>query len=197
MARRRYRARRSSGGRHPAYGPRSPPCASPRPRWLTRRRQSARGGNPGIHNPLKEPSPSRFAEGMLVGGSVWVRPSGRAIRDGAWLGERRRVGRKCAMGFDFSFGRPCELRGFREHVSACVVVRLVLPLRFERGGGGDRWRWRTGSVARSVWMFTATSAWWRSARTAMFAPPVGYPARRRAWGCWRRVWCGLIGWRWR
>src|SRR4051794_38308354 len=85
---------------------------------------------------------------------------------GLLLGERRRVGRfaRWASSPGFSFGRPCDLPGLCcEHVSVCVVVPLVLPL-VGGVGGGEGWVCRGGSAARSVWTFTATSAWSRSAR---------------------------------
>ena len=44
---------------------------------------------------------------------------------------------------------------------------------------------RGGSVGRSGWTCTVTSARSRSARTARCARRVGCRARRRGWGCWR------------
>src|SRR5262245_24800371 len=80
---------------------------------------------------------------------------------GLRLGERRRVGRfaRWASSPCFSFGRPCDLPGLCcEHVSVCVVVPLVLPL-VSCVAGGEKWRCRGGSVARSVWTFTVTFVW--------------------------------------
>jgi hypothetical protein len=77
------------------------------------------------------PTPTTACRGMKIRleGSVRPRASGRAIRDGAFMGERSWAGRfgRCAASAGFSLGRPCDLPGLcLEHVSVVVVCPRVL-----------------------------------------------------------------------